>query len=386
MDQKILIFISRILCYESNPFFISKICEQLQEGGFQTEVCEIDLEDVNIEKKLEQYIGKKFSAIIDFNSKLPRLEMDNGEKYLDQIDAPFYNYIVDHPLYHHPVIKIKLKRSNVICIDRKHCSYVKEYYKDIQNVFFMPLGAMSALNVIPYEKRKIDVLFSGTYTKPLKLLKEIKESDKSDQLIQFVEALKSNTRKTQEEVLLDMLKQSGKVLSREEFADELNTYYLAEKYVRAYYRDKMIQTLLAHGIEVTIYGYGWEKFESSEKEHLKVYHEVSYPVSLEIIADSKIVLNIMPWFKDGMHDRVVSAMINKAICVSDYSQYVDENFVDKKELILYSLDKLEELPEQIKMLLNNPERAKQISECGYKKVKENYMWKNMIQGYIEKIQ
>ena len=38
---------------------------------------------------LESYIGKEYLAILDFNSKLPRLVLDDESYYLDSIDAPF---------------------------------------------------------------------------------------------------------------------------------------------------------------------------------------------------------------------------------------------------------------------------------------------------------
>ncbi|RDY30480.1 glycosyltransferase [Lachnotalea glycerini] len=385
MERTILIFISRILCYESNHFFIAEMSKELKKLGYEIEICEIEMEESDIEEKLEQYIGKKFRAIIDFNSRLQRLELDSGERYLDQIDAPFYNYIVDHPLYHHPVINIKLKNSNIIAIDRAHCEYVKEYYPDIKKVIFMPLGAMKAMNIIPYEERRIDVLFSGTYSSAAKLLEEINFSDLKEELCLFVDELKANTNVTQEQALRNILDRTGEQLSKREFRERLNAYYVADKYVRAYYREKIIQELLNHQINVTVYGYGWENFKCNNKEYLHINQLVSFPVSLEIIAASKIVLNIMPWFKDGIHDRVLSAIVNKAVCVTETSRYVEENFADNENIVLYSLDHIEQLPDKIQALLDKEEKAKSISECGYDLVNAKHMWKNRIEENIDKI-
>jgi glycosyltransferase involved in cell wall biosynthesis len=385
MDNTILIFISRMLCYESNRLFIAEMSDAFQNLGYQVELCEIDLEDENLEKKLETYIGKAFQAIIDFNSTLPRLQMESDERYIDTLHAPFYNYIVDHPLYHHPVIKIKLNNSNVICIDENHRKYVEQHYPNIKNTIFMPLGAMQAVNEIPYEERNIDVLFSGTYTPSKELQMEIEESDLRDDLNIFFNELKENTSLTQEEALRNILVRTGEELTNQEFADRLNSYYLADKYLRAYYREKVIQTLLENEIDVTIYGYGWERFETNHKDHLNFHNQVSFPVSLEIIAESKIVLNIMPWFKNGVHDRVLSAMANRAICVTDTSTYIEKNFIDGKNVILYSLDHLEELPGKIKSLLQNEQEAKQISECGYQEAISKHMWKNRIEDNIQQL-
>lgn len=385
MNKNILIFISRILCYESNRFFVSEMERQLQDYGYEVEVCEIDLEDNEIESTLMGYIGKNFDAIIDFNSALPRLVLEDGSRYLDQINAPFFNYIVDHPLYHHPVIKLDLNCSNVICIDRKHEEYIKKYYSNIHKVIFMPLGAMKALNVTPYEQRKIEVLFSGSYQSSSEMMDQMKAMNANETIFLLIKELQKNTNQTQEEALKKILEQRGETISGKAFADCLNTHYLAERYVRACFREKLIQTLLDHHINITVYGTGWEDFKCSNKEHLIIKNSVSFPVSLEIIADSKIVLNIMPWFKDGIHDRVLSAMVNGAVCVTDSSTYMKDNFKDEEEIVYYSLDELDKLPKKIEELLNNPMQAKRISECGYKVVKEKHMWKNRIEENIDKI-
>lgn len=360
--------------------------QELIELGYEVELCEINMEEEDLEERLSKYIGKTFRAVIDFNSRLQRIEMDNGERYLDQINAPFYNYIVDHPLYHHPVIKLPLKNSNIICIDRQHEKYIKEYYLDIKKVVFMPLGAMEALNYIPYEERQIDVVFLGTYTSSTNILEQIKEMDYPEETLALLQELKNNTSQTQEEAFGRILERRKEKISSKEFAERLNACYLADKYLRAFYREKLIQTLIMQDIDVTIYGYGWERFECEESTHLKIREDISFPVSLEVIADSKIVLNIMPWFKDGIHDRILSAMINQAVCVTDSCSYVDEQFLDEEDLILYSLEEMDKLPSRIKQLLTDEKRAKEIAECGYRKVKEKHMWKNRIQENIDKIQ
>ena len=47
----------------------------------------------------------------------------------------------------------------------------------------------------------------------------------------------------------------------------------------------------------------------------------------------------MPWFKDGTHDRVFTAMLQHTLSLTDDSRYLRENFTDKKELVFYSLEK-----------------------------------------------
>ena len=57
------------------------------------------------------------------------------------------------------------------------------------------------------------------------------------------------------------------------------------------------------------------------------------------------------------HDRVFTAMLQHTLSLTDDSRYLRENFTDKKELVFYSLEKREELPELVKKLLEKPEKC-----------------------------
>ena len=98
---KILVFETRKLCYDSSVTFTHELCKSLEKLGVEVELCQID--DIEKESsKLEQYIGKKYDAVIDMNSVLSAA-IYNDEHYPDLIDAPFINFIVDHPMHLHPL-------------------------------------------------------------------------------------------------------------------------------------------------------------------------------------------------------------------------------------------------------------------------------------------
>ena len=146
--MKVLIFTTRQLCYNSGYYFAHRIGEEIEKLGIECEYCEIPENaipsagtqiaqpaienagksvDEEAEKMLESYIGKEYLAILDFNSKLPRLILDDESYYLDSIDAPFYNFILDHPLYHHSTLDCKLKNYYAFSIDENHCKYIQNF-------------------------------------------------------------------------------------------------------------------------------------------------------------------------------------------------------------------------------------------------------------------
>ena len=89
---------------------------------------------------------------------------------------------------------------------------------------------------------------------------------------------------------------------------------------------------------------------------------------------SKIVLNTMTWFKDGSHDRVFNGMLAGAVVVSDSSVYMQEQFVNHKELELFELEEIGELPAIVKDLLGNLPRTQRIADAGWKKAMEFHTW------------
>ena len=85
-------------------------------------------------------------------------------------------------------------------------------------------------------------------------------------------------------------------------------------------------------------------------------------------------MNVMPWFKDGAHDRVFNSMLNGAVCVSDGSRYMDEILEDGKDYIKYDLAALTELPGKIEELLVNRDQWERIVASGYKKAADGHTW------------
>ena len=80
--------------------------------------------------------------------------------------------------------------------------------------------------------------------------------------------------------------------------------------------------------------------------------------------------------------------INKALLVPGYgwipcSKALSENFKDGEELIIYKLDKLEELPDKIRYYLNNKEERIRITNNAYENVKINHSWKKRVEEFEE---
>ena len=83
---------------------------------------------------------------------------------------------------------------------------------------------------------------------------------------------------------------------------------------------------------------------------------------------------IMPWFKQGAHDRVFNSMLNGAVCVTDENDYMKEILVGDEDVIFYQLDQLQQLPQQIRSILEDRERWEEMQKKAYHVASGAHTW------------
>ena len=84
-------------------------------------------------------------------------------------------------------------------------------------------------------------------------------------------------------------------------------------------------------------------------------------------------MNIMSWHKDGFTERVANIMLAHTVLLTDKTTYLEENYVNGKELVMFSLDEIEKLSELIKRV-SGQGQLEQIAEAGYQKTLKRHTW------------
>ena len=110
-----------------------------------------------------------------------------------------------------------------------------------------------------------------------------------------------------------------------------------------------------------------------DNENLDYRGRVSADKIVDLMYDSKIVLNTMTWFKDGTHDRVFNGMLAGAVAVTDSSIYMKENFTDN-ELVMFELEDIDKLPHIINDLVTDKYKMQKIADEGRKKALQFHSW------------
>lgn len=87
------------------------------------------------------------------------------------------------------------------------------------------------------------------------------------------------------------------------------------------------------------------------------------------------MINKMPLFLDGSHERVFTAMLNGAVCCTDESGYWKQEFIDGESICFYDFQDLDNLENIIKELLLNLDKAGKIAQNGYDIAIHKHQWK-----------
>ena len=451
MKKHIIILKKGNVCYGSTSYFAERINEELKKTGISSEIVDINSKE-DAERFAQKYERiKEVTDIIDFNTDI--FSYIFSQNYYDNYNAEddvagtecaggsvkydrenyifdikndssggdyvkLWHIILDHPLYHNSVLKQPLKNMRVVCLDETHAEYIRKYYSHIKEVIVMPLPADTAKNLVPYNERSRNVLFTGTYTSSEDIVAlamrsggdsvEIKnfQTMHKEPAQEFINSMQifnkmagyllENPCETIEKAytfaLGDITDETALKETAAAFADGLELNFLADMFIRAVIREELLMEMLRNGIDVDIFGHGWEKFvekcgnvEKSEgrfKGKINICGEVDYRQLPELYADTKIALNVLPWFKAGQHDRIALAMCNGCVCVTDESIYLEKKFVDGENIFMYSLEDMTGAAMLVRDLLAHPLEAARAAAKGYVCAVSSLSFKKYIEIFI----
>ncbi|MCC5464033.1 glycosyltransferase family protein [Pelosinus baikalensis] len=387
MSGRILLF-KGLSQYDVVRGFIEDLATAFRTLDKEVLVIDLASENHNVQL-LQDAFSKECDFACGFNLNGYDLGIgQEGIKFLKDVGIPYIGIFTDNPLYHS--LKFRLVDNVgmpdnflITCVDKHHLE-VLEYCSKVSFSSFLPHAGSYRDDVDRYrnmESRTKDVVFCGSYSKPniswtnhpmKPLLDDIADFMLSSESIQVQDALQQ------------ALQTKNYVLSPEFFQRILDVVVHVDIYVRNVRRTRMIAELADAGIKLSIYGNGWEQLSCTKP--FKVYKAVSFDEVLKIMADTKIVLNLVDSFSYGSHERVFSAMLNGAVALTDVNGYWRDEFVEEKEIVTYSMLQLNKLPLKITELLSDLSRLNAIAHAGQEKAKQSHTWKARAQEIIKLVQ
>lgn len=378
--------------YDALRVFADELAAELGQIGCHVRVLDFTSSDAHGQLKdiFENRDGFLPDIIFSMNGIEAGFRTDSGRLFHNETGIPFVSYIVDHPLYHHERLKTRLRDHHVLCANEGFAEYVKTYYKVKSAAILMQAGlggeflnegehAGGSTKIVDIFERPYNIVFPGTYRGEKEIEAAIEKSNPTVRNVAccMLEELIDNPGLRLEDGLMTVLKKQNITLAKDTFADTMNAMHLADKYVRALYRKMAVKSLLQNGIKVDVWGERWQELipELREPGLLNIHAPVSYREAAKIYGQSKMVLNVMPWAKEGLHDRMLSAMLNGAVCVSDETTTLVEKCKEKECALVYSLAHLEKLPAMVKEVLRDKKRMENIAENGFIWAEQSHTYK-----------
>lgn len=368
----------RIVLYKGQSQYdvLRIFTDQLAEAFrlLQQETVVVDLIAADAEEQLQKAFARPCDFVFSFNGI--GIDFKLGEKSLyDALGTVFVFSLVDDPLHHIQRLETPCNNVLVTCVDRYHTN-IMPYLNQYRTFGFLPHGGCIPKNGNDNKegKRDLDILFSGSFREPEEYYQIWKEYPLAMQNIleDTIENALGKENKPLAASVQEVIAARNLYLDPHLSKNLLKILPLADRYLRMKRRKECLEVLAKAGFKVKIYGNGWDKADFAK--NFEVYPAINFNNLLEIIVKSKIVLNIVPSFVEGSHERVFTAMLNGAVAVTDRNTYYEKEFAEDKNIVMYSWGRLNELPDKIYDLLKNEEKRIKIAEEGYKEATKKHTW------------
>lgn len=378
---------------ETTAYFSMQMEKTFLKEGYQTFF--YDYENlVESTRKLLLFIKKGSTVVVTFNyhglcGESEIIYDEEKQEYIwDTFDIPCLNIVVDHPFYYHHFFEKIPKKYIHISIDYNHEKYMKEFFPQIERGPFLPLAGTSLFpegDYPPIKNRTMDIVFTGNYVPPDNFNVYIERA--GEEYTQFymgiLDELKKYPDRLLEDVAREHLRKEIPEVTHEEIKETLGNMIFLDMYIRFYFRGEAVRLLAEAGYQVHVFGNGWEELQCSKKENIIIGGSLDSLGCLQKISDGKISLNVMPWFKEGAHDRIFNSMLNGAVCLTDSSHYLDQFLKDGSNAAVYSLQEIEKLPDIVGALLKDEKKMQEIADAGFEMAKMQHTWEDRTMQIID---
>lgn len=370
--------------YSSKRYFTQKFAEALTRAGIETHVLAWP------HGPFPQELVKKIEEIKpDLTASFHQLpEQADGKYFWDTIKLPHWTILLDPAFY--DIELIRSPYSLISCVDRGDCELLRSY--QFKNTFFFPHAVERELVQPPQGEKPIDVIMLGTCYDPDNLYKYWKKTlppEIVDVLEDAVTRVLTSERTTFFQALLQALTLQGIDPKEVEF-DRLANY--VDSYSRGVDRLNLIRCLK----DVNVHVYGgkcWREEEPiadwsaylGKQPNVTVHEPVNFADALQLLRQSKVCLNSMPFFKDGTHERVFASIACGAIPLTNSNGFLSEIFEDDEEILFYNSDDLSVINERVASLLHDPEHRLDMTIKGQKKVANQHTWDQRVALFLEAI-
>ena len=368
--KKLILFEGDI---ETQGYFSEQMKKELLRLGYDVYLYDLKKPWKSTGEML-RFLEKGNTMLLSFNfhgmCQEPQFLDENGTYIWDALDVKCCNILADHPYYYYKLLAQRPRNYCQLSIDKNHEAFMRRFFPEIELGPFLPLGGTQISHPVlkKMPERSMDVVFTGNYASPSRFEKYITRlgDEYTAFYYEMIDSLLADPSQTVEAVVEHFLRREIPQVTEAELKETMQNITFLDLYVRYKTRGEVVKTLVDAGIKVHVFGDKWNELPCERPENLINGDALFSEECLEKIRDSRISLNVLPWFKLGAHDRIYNTMLNGAVCLTDTNPYLDGILRDGENCRLFSLTRKEELPDIVRSLLADPAKMEQITEAGLK--------------------
>lgn len=377
-----------VVIYYGDPICFDVLSNFAREFSYELRKCGVNVIMYDMSKEgttgLARFVGNDYRGVVGFQTALMSVGMKDSKELVNNlIGGPKINFLYDHPLYLYYHFTLPLNEQWVLTQDANYAEYINRFYPEIKGAYHLPPAGIELPNKMKYEK-EYGVSFVGSYHDYRERTMAVEMLDEPYKSIarEWIKINKNNPNLSAEDALERVMKSRGELWSNDTFALYMHKCMDANRVVMFYFREKVFEALLNEGIRIDVFGNTWNNCPLRNNPNLVIHDDVGYLEGIEILAKSRISLNVMSWHKAGMTERIANSMLNNTVCLTDKTRYLEEHFTDGVDIVMFDLERIDELPKKVKMLMADEKLQNTIAHNAYENASKAHRWSNRARDFV----
>lgn len=313
-----------------------------------------------------------------------------GNYLCDILKIPHISCLIDPPFRFLDLTKgdfMTLTCDDLFCTNMLHMI-------NFPRAFFMPHAIESDITVDPKQKRIYDVAMLASFIDFHGRLEGWKKNYPVPVCDAMIEACEITLSDEKTSFILALQQALHSHLTVEKTSIKLDPVKMqivfeeVELYIKGRDRVELIQSV--KDAEVHIFGTTVDKL--NWKDYFKntpnvvVHPGVNYSEALNIMKQSKIVLNSSIKNKEGAHERIFMGLACGALVVTNENSYIKSQFDTHEGLVLYKRSNFEDVNSQINDYLSDERSRQREVERGRQKVLLHHTWDRRVKDLMVEIE
>jgi len=380
MVTKVDVFAPPENSYKVLHYITEMISEALVEQGVKTR-----LFDSRIASDPMKFTGMVLSdrpdCTLSINGLLPD---DKGNFLCDLLGIPHVAILHKTPQNFFSMVKSPL---TIMCpADQFFVRFLKLFGDT--HVLFLPNAADGKIALPAPSERPYDVVMLGTYLDP-ETIRQLWSEKYSTDLCQVLEESADLTLSRPQISFIEALCECMKVpvaqgriapksINYEEVFNDL------ESYIRA--TDKVNILNAIKGVDIHVFGEGdWNRFAASTDSRIITHDPIPFIQAVEVMKQSKIVLNSSPQLKYGGHERFYTAYMCGALPISAQTPFLEQDYISNEEGLYYQPHRWGDLNEIIHKALSDTEQRENLIEHGRAITQNKNTWSARVEHLLNEL-